>query len=171
MGRSRGYVYVWFGLKRKQLHRVLAETYIPNPLNLPQVGHLNSDRGDYRLENLEWCDQTRNEEVKIKSGRATNRRFDRLDLYEINHCYNNLHLSTSEIAFMFQTGRGVISKILKGTSYKYSNIQKTSVTKNKFKKELHLEFLKRLRSGEDFTQLYKSMKIPTTTAFRLRKQL
>lgn len=38
----------------KNLHRLLAETFIPNPDNLPEVRHLNDDPRDNRLENLAW---------------------------------------------------------------------------------------------------------------------
>lgn len=36
------------------LHRLLATLFIPNPLNLEQINHINFDRKDNRLENLEW---------------------------------------------------------------------------------------------------------------------
>lgn len=36
------------------MHRLLAITFIPNPENKREVNHKNGDRGDNRLENLEW---------------------------------------------------------------------------------------------------------------------
>lgn len=40
--------------KNEYVHRVLANAFIPNPDNLPQIDHINAIRDDNRLENLHW---------------------------------------------------------------------------------------------------------------------
>ena len=37
------------------IHRLVAEAYIPNPDNLPEVNHRNEDRSKNYCNNLEWC--------------------------------------------------------------------------------------------------------------------
>ena len=57
----------------KQIHRLVAMAFIPNPNNLPIINHINERTGDNRVENLEWCNYSYNFWVSSKCN-AKNRR-------------------------------------------------------------------------------------------------
>lgn len=46
--------------KKFKAHRLIAQTYLPNPLNLPQVDHKNRVRYDNSLSNLRWVTSLQN---------------------------------------------------------------------------------------------------------------
>ncbi len=52
--RKGGTVIVNFGRKTYDLHRVVAQTFVPNPNNFRWVKFKNGNRLDCRAENLEW---------------------------------------------------------------------------------------------------------------------
>lgn len=72
-----GYLQVCLCKNNKQktykVHRLVAETFIPNPDNLPYINHRDECKTNNNVENLEWCDckynsnyGTRNKKVALK---------------------------------------------------------------------------------------------------------
>ncbi len=54
----------------KQIHRLVAETFLPNSHGLDFVNHKNSQRNDARVENLEWVTRKQNMEYMVAMGRS-----------------------------------------------------------------------------------------------------
>lgn len=64
VSNGKGYLQVCLSkdgkVKRHYVHRLVAEAYIPNPDNLPQINHKNEIKKDNSVGNLEWCDNQYN---------------------------------------------------------------------------------------------------------------
>ena len=50
-----GYMRVRINRTKYLVHRLVAETFLPNPFNEPTVDHINRIRTDNRVSNLRWC--------------------------------------------------------------------------------------------------------------------
>lgn len=50
-----GYKTTTLCKETRYVHRLVAEVFVPNPNNRPEVNHINGNKADNRAENLEWC--------------------------------------------------------------------------------------------------------------------
>lgn len=61
---SKGYYYVRLNncgvWKDEQVHRLVAGAFISNPNNLPEVNHIDEDKTNNYIDNLEWCSRKYN---------------------------------------------------------------------------------------------------------------
>ena len=70
----KGYATVTLGNKKSGnkktmfVHRLLAKAFIPNPNNLPQINHIDGDKLNNKINNLEWCDNSYNQIHAYQNG-------------------------------------------------------------------------------------------------------
>ncbi|MBD5464077.1 MAG: hypothetical protein HDR24_13665 [Lachnospiraceae bacterium] len=69
---DRGYVIVSLNKETKRktykVHRLVAEAFIENHFNKPQVNHIDGDKTNNRVENLEWNDNSENQRHAYRTG-------------------------------------------------------------------------------------------------------
>lgn len=78
VGYSRVCLYCKTHAPNKQRffrHRLVAEHFIPNPVNKSEVNHKNSDISNNNINNLEWVTRTENELYSHKNGSKAYRPF------------------------------------------------------------------------------------------------
>lgn len=76
-----GYRRVQINGRLYQVHRLIAEAFIPNPDNKPEVDHINRNPSDNRVENLRWASRSEN----LRNTRA----HDRVDARGGTHLYDD----------------------------------------------------------------------------------
>lgn len=65
---SSGYKFVRVGEKSYPLHRVIASAFIPNPEDKPQVNHIDGNKTNNAVSNLEWVTHQENVQHAVKLG-------------------------------------------------------------------------------------------------------
>ena len=116
--------------KTKTIHRLVAEHFIPNPLNLPQINHKNGLKWDNRVENLEWVTAQENSihayatglSVAAKGSKRYNAKINEEKAKKIKDFLKNrinFTPSLGKTAEIFGVSRSIVREIWEEKSWKH----------------------------------------------------
>lgn len=106
-------------------HRLVAEAFLPNPENLPQVNHKDGDKSNNCVTNLEWCSPRENTKHAIEKGLRRNfgeghgcAVLSELDVKEALLLHSH-GFSVKYIANWLSVSRGIICKIVNNQTWRH----------------------------------------------------
>ena len=127
----------WCGYKRVKLsknnvtkfqsvHRLVATAFISNPDNYAQVNHIDGDKSNNVLGNLEWCNNSQNhkhafiKKLRVPMGGINNPRskLNESNVEEIKSLYKTNNYSQRELAVLFNVSQTTINNIINNLSWK-----------------------------------------------------
>lgn len=139
-----GYLYVNFNIKGHRqnfaVHRIVANAFIPNPNHKPEVNHIDFNKSNNCIENLEWVDSSENKKhtyanKKVNLGKKVEQwtkdgfylrtfntiseaaQFMNCGVAAISNCCNGIS----------KTSMGYVWKFVEGSTTKYSRKPSESV--------------------------------------------
>lgn len=99
----------------RYLHRLIALAFIPNPNNFRTINHINGNKLDNSISNLEWAsDEAQQRHAFLTGLKAKGVSFTKEELFKIYHLYFEKHIYPSKIATMLNRPFGTIKKICYG---------------------------------------------------------
>lgn len=105
------------------LHRLVAQQFIDNPNNLPQVNHKDGNKFNNNVSNLEWCTKAENQDHAVKHNlmqRGENRPSAKLTEEKVLEIYKLKGvMSAREIAEHYGVSKNTINVILRGKKWSY----------------------------------------------------
>jgi hypothetical protein len=112
--------------KKEMVHRLVALVFIPNPLKLPKVNHLDANKKNNNIDNLEWCTQLENVRhakdlgLMVKGTTAINSKLNEESVRDIKAMFS-AGFSNKEIALLFGVHPGTINCIRTGRNWSHVN--------------------------------------------------
>ena len=121
------YLVVEIARKQRKIHRLVAEAFIPNTNNYPFVNHIDGNKENNRVDNLEWCSSCMNTEHAFKSKLAPsgetvkNHKLSEADVAEIRNQYTrgNSCFGAKPLARKYGVSSQTIRRIVQNKKWRF----------------------------------------------------
>ena len=94
------------------VHRIVAEAFIPNPNNYPEVNHKDENMQNNKVNNLEWCNHSYNQNYGNRNKKVQEKLGIKINQYDLNGKYIKTFNSITEAQKECKTSH--INKCLSG---------------------------------------------------------
>lgn len=119
---GKGYLRVGIGKKLLFVHRLVAERYIPNEDNKPQVNHKDGNKLNNCVDNLEWVTNQENRNHAVKNRLQVSGEkcpYSKLTKSQVSFIREHIEITPTEMAKVFGVSRSTINDIRQHRSWKY----------------------------------------------------
>lgn len=115
--------------KNYSMHRLVAEAFIENPKNKPQINHIDGDKQNNKAINLEWCCASENmkhayklELIERKQGPDANgAKFTRNQIRKIRYLHDIKKYTQVKLSKMYGVSNSIICRIVNRVTYQNVN--------------------------------------------------
>lgn len=141
---EHGYERIRIRKKTYSIHRLVAKYFLNNDENLPQVNHIDGNKLNNNVENIEWCNNSHNQKhawdnnLQPRLRSVKNRVLTIEQAKEIRKIYYEEKTSQRKLAQRYSVSKTTIADLLSG---KYYNHEKDNepLVKNKILPKLTME--------------------------------
>ena len=132
----KGYAYTTLsngsrGNKKKlKVHRLVAEAFIPNPHNKPEVNHIDGNKLNNNVDNLEWVTHQENCKHAVKLGLRKIQGAKTIEQYSKDGKLIATYSSINEASQILNINRVMISNVIRGVKKSTHNFIFKEVVEN-----------------------------------------
>ena len=118
---GKGYLRVAIGKKLMFVHRMVANKYIPNPENKPQVNHKDGNKLNNHADNLEWVSNQANRNHAVANDLIIHGErcpWAKLTVDDVHFIREHLEIPSTHLAVKYGVSRSCIKDVRHRKSWK-----------------------------------------------------